>query len=590
MKTEQIDKKSISLNVMVVGDNIAEQYLENIYASTPTILPPPKTECKKKFTFKQDETLKWTYEVFHNGLSENDCKEIYKRITEHDSKNNVIVCFILNGIQNAKNIINEFNGKPEVNIPFIIFIVQDKSISLKSIKEYIDENEDIDFDFRNLRLINYDGYSRIDVISYLWEFCCYYNELGQCLKFPDLKTLIYEKVPIQHCLNFFLIGKPGMGKSTLINVLNGKKLARESIGKPVTTEVTQYFIKDFPISIFDCPGFATTKEDSPESLKEKITKFYSDFKKTRDNIHGIFFLMKADTRNYDDGEKEFIKFILDLEKERKINIFFLINFCTSDKKKTIKKFISQLKYDLQNDFKDVYESLKFEERIFPINIINTSEDEKGNCCGLDKFFGYLYKQYKSEEISNIEKLNLKELIDFINKNELYRGKTNKEKLIESIKSKCYIEIASFATVAAVIGAIPIPFCDILPLYTLQASLIIAIAITFGVEIDKNEALTHVKSFVVSGGVAGAACLLGKGVAYLLKCIPGVGTIVGGIINASVASSTTVGIGKSAVELYSSQMTDKNLAQIIIDIVNSYNKAINGFNSLREEYENKDKYT
>ena len=182
MNTQRIEQKSIPLNIIVVGDNIAEQYLENIYASPPKLLPFPETKCIKPFILKQDETLKWTYEIFHNGLSENDCIEIYKRIIEHDPKNNVIVCFITKGIQNAKNIINEFNGKPKINHPFIIFIVQDESISLKSIKEYI-EDEDINFDMRNLRLINYNGHSKIDVISYLWEFCCYYNELGQFLKF-----------------------------------------------------------------------------------------------------------------------------------------------------------------------------------------------------------------------------------------------------------------------------------------------------------------------------------------------------------------------------------------------------------------------
>lgn len=36
--------------------------------------------------------------------------------------------------------------------------------------------------------------------------------------------------------------------------------------------------------------------------------------------------------------------------------------------------------------------------IFPINIINTSEDEIGNYVGFDKFFSYLYKQYKKKKI------------------------------------------------------------------------------------------------------------------------------------------------------------------------------------------------
>lgn len=89
METERIEEKSIPLNIMVTGDNIAEQYLQNIYISETHSLPFPETKCMKPFTLKQDETLKWTYEIFHNGLSKEDCTNIYKRIIEHNPKNNV---------------------------------------------------------------------------------------------------------------------------------------------------------------------------------------------------------------------------------------------------------------------------------------------------------------------------------------------------------------------------------------------------------------------------------------------------------------------------------------------------------------------
>ena len=177
------------------------------------------------------------------------------------------------------------------------------------------------------------------------------------------------------------------------------------------------------------------------------------------------------------------------------------------KKKQTQNFITQLKSDLKNDFGDEIKNL--DERIFPINIINTSETDEGNCFGLDKLFEYLYKQYspKIVEKSELNKLkSLEEINKFIEKNELYKGKTNKEELLQSIKSKCNIEIASFSLTAGAIGAIPIPFADIAPLYALQISMIIAIALTFGIIIDKNTADQHIKSLAGSVTIGVAAGL------------------------------------------------------------------------------------
>lgn len=64
-------------------------------------------------------------------------------------------------------------------------------------------------------------------------------------------------------------------------------------------------------------------------------------------------------------------------------------------------------------------------------------------------------------------------------------------------------------------------------------MILTIATTFGVKIDKNEILTHVKSFTGFSNivdVTGFVSKGSKGIAYLLKCLPWVGIKDGGIIN------------------------------------------------------------
>ena len=76
----------------------------------------------------------------------------------------------------------------------------------------------------------------------------------------------------------------------------------------------------------------------------------------------------------------------------------------------------------------------------------------------------------------------------------------------------------------------------------------------------------------------------------MELIPGVGTVIGCAINATVAGYSTTAIGKAAVEMYSNQMTDENLMNIIKDIVVSYNNAIDGFNKLQKIFKDKDDYS
>ena len=391
------------LNIMVVGDKIEEKFLKEIYASKTNILSTHKTNCKKGFTLKQDVELKWTYEIFEEGLSINDCEEVGKRIEEHHVKNDVIICFIYENSQSAKDLIEIFNDQPLICHPFIIFVSQDILVNEKAIKEYIEDN-DLDFDFRNLRFINFNERSKLNFMKYLWEFCCYYNELGQELKIFNLKNLTVKKNFKESQMSFLLIGKSGRGKSTFINVLNNKKVAKESTGKKITSVINKYSIKNYNINLIDFPGISGGQQESPILLKQKIGEYYRS-KKQSENIKGIFYFFNAtDTRDYDSGEKNVISFILDLQKRNKLDIYFIINFASnSHKGKNIKQtqnFIIQLKSDLKSDFGD--EIKKLEERIFPINIINTSETDEKNCFGLDKLFGYLYNQYKSNEFKELK--------------------------------------------------------------------------------------------------------------------------------------------------------------------------------------------
>ena len=55
--------------------------------------------------------------------------------------------------------------------------------------------------------------------------------------------------------NILIMGRPGVGKSTLVNLLCESKRSMEGKGISVTKYITRYVIKKYNISVYDSPGF-----------------------------------------------------------------------------------------------------------------------------------------------------------------------------------------------------------------------------------------------------------------------------------------------------------------------------------------------
>jgi predicted GTPase len=100
-----------------------------------------------------------------------------------------------------------------------------------------------------------------------------------------------------------------------------------------------------------------------------------------------------------------------------------------------------------------------------------------------------------------------------------------------------------AAICAGIAAAPIPLADIVPLTTLQAGLVAAIAWIGGRSVDQRGALEFLTAL---GANVGFAFVLREGVRALLKIVaPGAGPI----ISATVAFSATMAIGAAARAYY-----------------------------------------
>lgn len=102
-------------------------------------------------------------------------------------------------------------------------------------------------------------------------------------------------------------------------------------------------------------------------------------------------------------------------------------------------------------------------------------------------------------------------------------------------------IKYYAGAAAAIGASPIPVSDAVLLTALQAKMMNDVLSKYGVETSLVDIIQQIIG-------ARVVSMLGKAVAgNLIKLIPGAGSVIGGAINAGVASSITYTLGKCAIK-------------------------------------------
>lgn len=112
-----------------------------------------------------------------------------------------------------------------------------------------------------------------------------------------------------------------------------------------------------------------------------------------------------------------------------------------------------------------------------------------------------------------------------------------------------IHTASVAAVAE--SASPIPFSDSALLIPIQTTMIAAIYKAYDREISEGFLIGAVEATTVS--------TIGKSiVGNLLKMIPCVGTVVGGVINATVAAAFTEAIGFGVANAFEKNSDDKSL--------------------------------
>lgn len=140
--------------------------------------------------------------------------------------------------------------------------------------------------------------------------------------------------------------------------------------------------------------------------------------------------------------------------------------------------------------------------------------------------------------------------------ELMLFKKDTKDFAEEIE-RSHVIVNQYTAAAVAEAATPIPFSDAVLLVPTQVAMISHITACFGLEVKKSF-FTSLAGTILTTFVGSSIC------ANLLKLIPGVGTIIGGAISATVAGAVTKAFGEAYILL----MIEVKKGKISLDDINA----------------------
>ena len=327
---------------------------------------------------------------------------------------------------------------------------------------------------------------------------------------------INEKLKNLKKLNIIVVGKSGVGKSTLINSLFRDKIAETGLGRPITTEIRKIEKKHSPMAIYDTPGFELS-EGQQAKVKEEIIELIHKGLATGDinnAIHCIWYCINVGgNRTFDQTEINWLKELIEKNKVTKVPIIVVLTqACPKTKGKQMQTLVEKENLDI----------------IKVIPVLAQDMDFDGE---------YVAKAYGLDQLVDIMSEALPE--------ELQDTLQNVQKAsLKSKKKRSRAVVAAASAVAFGEGFIPIPFSDAAVLIPTQITMIASITTNFGMSISKSVIMSFISSTI---GTAGTTILGKSMVSNLFKLIPGVGTGVGGMISGSTASLLTTALGEAYIK-------------------------------------------
>ncbi len=307
--------------------------------------------------------------------------------------------------------------------------------------------------------------------------------------------------------NIVVIGRSGVGKSSLINRVFGAYLAATGAGRPITRYYRRY--ADEHIVLFDTPGWELGK-DGEAAFYADTQAFLQHYRTVTptDHIHMVWYTIDAPSARFTDFDAALITTLL-----RNYPVFLVLTKC-----------------DIARDEETAAIIAAVEEARMP-NVVEickvAAQPSYGEPMGVDQLVSSSFEQLPLMERQAFElvasvKLALEQAM-------VVKGKVARNRILVA------------AGEAAAAGAIPIPFLDVPILLAVSNTMIYHVGEVYGLDKAAVDSMIQEKQIRrwVHSAVVGRSMLF-----ELVKFIPGVGTIGGGAMDAVTCATVTGAIGYS----------------------------------------------
>jgi small GTP-binding protein len=494
-----------------------------------------KEEILSKEPYKiKNSIFNWNLNFYKNFDDLSKVKDIFENNFYKEQKN-VLIIFIDN-LKTIYKVIKIFDMIYNEIHPLFLFVINKKKIKVKKteilneLNNYIKNNRIKRFNLRNITLLeevdlnetpqneelNNLNKKKSDYIFELYFFLInswlYYNNLGDNFEFGShlgknsnefLKTIDNEKKNINinshvGLFNIIVLGRPGTGKSTLINILSNQKRSLEGRGESVTKKMIKYIIKDYNISLYDTPGFELDKDIN------EIIQFINNVQKhliqRKNQINMAFYLITEGARDFYDNEKKILKILM----EYNIPIFFLLTFSRNLEKGQEFKEIVEINLRRTLKLLDKNKGMAYYNskiKVFPVHLLDENDGSCNNFgiktvmeAAFDKFkhciieeeeLGYFndIRDDYQKEISDDRPNRIREIFNLLEGKEIYKYFKDIDDILSCSISESESVISYYLKV---FFALNILFPSFLLMKSIKTNLLKAILDKFKKVIDNKE--------------------------------------------------------------------------------------------------------
>ena len=316
-------------------------------------------------------------------------------------------------------------------------------------------------------------------------------------------------------LNVMVLGKTGVGKSTLINNVFQEPLAEVGVGKPVTDSIRKYEKADFPLAVYDTPGMELSGENAVDKLLKEIGQVVKrgiDSGDVQKMIHCVWYCVSSASHRFEEAEKQLINRFVAETKSYNIPVVIVLTQSFS------KKDALNLKSEIEKENLDVVQIVPVLAEDYYIDDVKVAD-----AYGLDRLVevtNSVIPEALKKTLAAVQKANLQ------------------------IKNNyAHAIVVSSSAMAAATGAIPIPFADAAVLVPEQIAMLAGITAVYGLSLEKATLMAIISATI---GTTGATVLGKTIVANLVKLIPGAGSAVGAVISGSTAAAVTAALGEAYI--------------------------------------------